>query len=415
MQGMNILHTIRKYKNKRFEVRSWGAKLVIMLALFLLPLINFAPTTVVASTSQIDQLDAQIRTLNSQISAKSKEKQSLQGQVSLIDSQIYAIQLQINATQLKIDKSNADITATNANIAKAEAELKVSREQLSEIIRAMYENGQLSNMEIMVKSNNFSDFVNRSEYMETMQLKVQSIADKILIAKKEMEAKKAELEKQKKEMETLKKDQLAQRYGVDTQRAERNSILTSTKGQESAFQSQLSATQKARDAAWANYWNSLNGPKTGGSSYGGGAGSGYLIWPSSNGVLTQGYGWTTWANQGVYNGQIHNGIDIGHPWSLPRANILAAASGYVLSRGSDSGWGNWVLIKHPNGLVTLYGHMSSVYVSTGQSVSQGQTIGIEGSTGFSSGDHLHFSVYTNISLYYNSFSYSGTASPYSFF
>jgi murein DD-endopeptidase MepM/ murein hydrolase activator NlpD len=200
---------------------------------------------------------------------------------------------------------------------------------------------------------------------------------------------------------------LAQRAGVSNKRAARSTLLATTKGQEAAFQRSLAVTNKARAAAWSSYWAAQQRPASGGSSYSGGAGNGYLSWPSG-GYVTQEYGMTAFARSGAYNGNIHNGVDTSCGWACP---IRAAAAGQVIGRGYDGGWGNYILIRHPNGLVTLYAHLSSSLVGNGQSVAKGQQIGREGSTGFSTGSHLHFSVYTNITLYSGSFSYGITANP----
>jgi murein DD-endopeptidase MepM/ murein hydrolase activator NlpD len=275
----------------------------------------------------------------------------------------------------------------------------------------MYEDGQISTIEIAAKSNSFSEYVNRSEYMEQMQIKVKDSANKVVALKQQLEVKRNELAASQKELKESQSDLIDQREGVESQKNIRASLLTKTKNQEAYYQKDLKATQKAREIAWAKYWAEQQGPGDAGGGYQGGSGNGYLTWPSS-GSLTQGYGWTQYAQAGWYNGNIHNGIDTSCGWPC---NIKAAASGRVIKKSSGGGWGNYVLIEHPNGLVTLYAHLSTVYVYTGQVVAKGQRIGKEGSTGFSTGSHLHFSVYSDITLYRSgSFSYGTTVNPFSF-
>jgi murein DD-endopeptidase MepM/ murein hydrolase activator NlpD len=108
-----------------------------------------------------------------------------------------------------------------------------------------------------------------------------------------------------------------------------------------------------------------------------------MSWPV-NGVLTSTFGWR-W-------GRMHNGIDIGAPTGT---SISAASGGYVYFAGSMGGYGNVVLIDHGGGLTTLYAHQSQVKASVGQTVSRGQQIGLVGSTGHSTGPHLHFEVRKN--------------------
>jgi murein DD-endopeptidase MepM/ murein hydrolase activator NlpD len=108
-----------------------------------------------------------------------------------------------------------------------------------------------------------------------------------------------------------------------------------------------------------------------------------FIWPAS-GVVTSGFGWR-W-------GRMHEGLDIAASYGAP---ISAASSGTVIYAGWMGGYGNLVVIDHGGGLATAYGHQSSIAVSSGSQVSQGQTIGYVGSTGHSTGPHLHFEVRVN--------------------
>ncbi len=380
-------------------------------ALFLMAFIFVPVSTNAVSISDIDNLDQEINRLNNVIKSKKAELNTLNNQISIIDSEIKKIQLEINSTQLKIDKLNSEIINTENKIVEAEKKLQEARINLSELIRVIYEEGQVSSLEVIAKSNSFNEFINRSEYLEQVQFSVKEAADSVMRLKEELEQKKVQLEQDKKELNEKKNDLVAQQSGVYAKRNERNNLLSRTKGQEAAYQNELASTKKAREAAWADYWSSQHGSTNGGSNYGGGAGNGYLMWPSS-GTLTQYYGWTQYAQAGWYNKNIHNGIDISCGWECP---IRAAADGGVLKTGDSSAWGNYILIRHPNGLVTLYAHLSSIYVGVGQNVSKGQTIGREGDTGFSTASHLHFSVYTSINLYSSgSFSYGITTNPFSF-
>ncbi|MDQ3708049.1 MAG: M23 family metallopeptidase, partial [Actinomycetota bacterium] len=116
------------------------------------------------------------------------------------------------------------------------------------------------------------------------------------------------------------------------------------------------------------------------------ASSSGFLWPA-DGVKTSDFGWRTHPIFGT--GRLHSGIDIGAAYGSP---ISAAASGTVVSAGTMSGYGNVVVLDHGGGIATLYAHQSSVAVGTGQAVQRGQTIGYVGSTGYSTGPHLHFEV-----------------------
>ena len=160
-------------------------------------------------------------------------------------------------------------------------------------------------------------------------------------------------------------------------RANRQSLLASVRSQRNEAEEDL-ATMQAASAEIAAQIRAHSGSGSSGS----GVSSSGLIWPV-NGPITSGFGWR-W-------GRMHEGIDIGASCGTP---IHAAAAGTVIFSGWMDGYGNFVIIDHGNGLATAYGHQSAIYVSGG-SVSQGQTIGAVGSTGHSTGCHLHFEVRVN--------------------
>jgi len=125
------------------------------------------------------------------------------------------------------------------------------------------------------------------------------------------------------------------------------------------------------------------------------AGSAVLRWPLDSVYITQYFGNTQFAQSGAYNGSGHNGVDMGTPTGT---KIRAALSGTVTAWGNTdfggcSSYGKWILLKHANGLSTLYAHLSLISVQKGQSVSTGDVIGYSGNTGYSTGPHLHFSVF----------------------
>lgn len=116
-----------------------------------------------------------------------------------------------------------------------------------------------------------------------------------------------------------------------------------------------------------------------------------LTWPAT-GQITQEFGWTDYARSGAYGGKPHTGIDIGVPIGTP---VRAAGSGRVTTAGWGGGYGNWVVIDHGAGVETIYGHLSSIAVTPGQTVTMGQLIGYSGNTGYSTGPHLHFEIRIN--------------------
>jgi murein DD-endopeptidase MepM/ murein hydrolase activator NlpD len=174
---------------------------------------------------------------------------------------------------------------------------------------------------------------------------------------------------------------VADQNALASTRADKNHVLTSVRSQEAqdrkhvenleAESAQLTARIQAAQSRSSSSQSSRPPSSAG------------FIWPTS-GTLTSGFGWR-W-------GRMHEGIDIAAPTGTP---ISASASGTVIHAGWMGGYGNLVVIDHGNGLATAYGHQSSIAVASGTYVSQGQTIGYVGSTGHSTGPHLHFEVRVN--------------------
>ena len=239
----------------------------------------------------------------------------------------------------------------------------------------------------------------------------QSVTD-LETVKSEYEQAKSEMEDSKTELEALKVQQ-------EKDIAQADAVIATLQGQigsNSGMLSQLTAQEQQLNKDIQNKVNELNrqneqnkpqpNPGGGGSS----VGTGNLVWPSYCTYITSRQGPRTHPVTGEYKN--HGGTDIGASYG---SAIYAADSGTVVrsSDGWNGGWGNYVMIDHGNGMQTLYAHMSSRAVSVGQTVSRGQTIGYVGSTGMSTGPHLHFEMYINGSRIDPQTRYPGVSFTYS--
>lgn len=392
-------------------------KKIFYFILCIVLVVSFLIATPSVHASQFSDLQQQIDTNNALLNQKRTEANSLQKQVDIFDTQIKDAELQISKTQIEVDQTRAKIVQTQAQIAQQVAALKVEKGNLYETLTVYYEN-QNNNQSIFVTllgSESLSSAIDKAKYLEAIGGSLTDEINKINKIMADLQTQNQNLEKQKKESNDLLLQQKDLKASLDNQKTAKNQLLTQTKGQEADYQQKL-------NAAWKEYQDALSrSSQSNESSYLGGSGSGYLINPNPGGHLTQEYGCTSYARcgdpSGPYGGNIHNGLDIAADYG---SSIKAAADGSVLDRGMESnshGWGNWIIIKHSNGLATLYAHLSSFRVSVGQNVSQGDVIGLEGNTGNSTGPHLHFSVFTHLIIYNGSYhgpDYSGTVDPRQF-
>jgi peptidoglycan hydrolase CwlO-like protein len=214
-------------------------------AIIALVLLSFNPMSTYALTqdeakAELNKINQEISSINASLSGLAGQKKTLANELESFNSQIYAIELKIQATQREIDIITSETVEIEAKIVQTEIDLKKQKEIMSEYLRVMYMDGQVSTLELIASSNSFSDFIDQSEYMTTMQQKVQETAEEISKAKETLEEKKKELTIKKETAEQLRADQLSQKSEIDDQRAQKNYLLAVTNGSEAEYQKQLS-------------------------------------------------------------------------------------------------------------------------------------------------------------------------------
>lgn len=406
--------------------------LSLVLAFVMVALLSVPTTTGLQANAASQEVSKKIAALDERIAAsqekikeneaKKKEAQqnadTIQESVDLLQAQINAYNSKIDMLNTQIASLNKDLTDTQQKIAQTEADMAVQKEQISatqflyaQRLRAMYVTGNVSKLEIIMEADNFRDFLNRLELVTRIgkhdNAIIQSLQDEIRVyeeAEATLKANETKLTSDKEQIESSKamqqeaKDQVvAAKSDLDVKV---NTLKTYIDGLDENSEELNDYIAKARAQQQA-YMNQVNSNLATSASTGSGKHSGKFIWPvaASGTYVSSGYG-SRW-------GTFHYGMDItGGGGNAP---IVAAASGTVkiasnacshnfgknYNCGCNGGYGNYVVIDHGDGLLTYYGHMSHAIVSAGQHVEQGQTIGYMGSTGYSTGNHLHFEVRVN--------------------
>lgn len=349
---------------------------------------------------QIQALERQIAEYKAAIDDKKSEATTLNSQIKKLENQIGYLETQIKLTQTQIAQAGLKIQGLSGDIQTQEININRQKENLTTTIQTINEYDQTAPFELLLRNNDFASALNQFQYIENLQGGLQEKLTAIKELKAKLEAQKTDYEDQKSSLENLKTQLRGQSLALDDQKGEKNDLLATTKNQEKQYQIMLSDLQKKRTqieneifAAEQKLRAAINqGTITGGK--------GAFIRPAQ-GALTQGYGCLVTAfarksypacNEGGGNGGFHNGIDLA---GRTGDQILAAADGTVSGTGNlgKYAYGKWITLKHDNGLTTLYGHTSVQLVSPGQKIKQGQVIGYVGSTGYSTGAHLHFTAY----------------------
>ena len=270
-------------------------------------------------------------------------------------------------------------------MAQAEAEEAAQYELFCERVRAMEEQGKVDYWSVLFRATSFSDLLGRLDIVNEIMEYDQRVIDDLKDLQAEVSAQKATLEDQKAESETVKADLVSKKSELDTQRAAANALMQELQADSAEAKAEMDAIEKEEAAIRAEadrlsrlYAQQNQNPAT----------QGGYIWPVDSRYITSTVGGRS--SPGGVGSTNHKGTDIGRVgYTSP---IYAAKAGTVIISTYSSSYGNYVVLSHGSGNTTLYAHMSSRKVSVGQKVAQGDVIGITGSTGHSTGPHLHFEV-----------------------
>lgn len=350
-------------------------------------------------TNQLDSIQQQVNQQNAIKSDAETVIGSVSEQLRQIEGQLRQATTELNTiTEQRVAVEN-DITLNERQLAEAQKRLEGREAVFYKRVRDIYINGRLSYLDVVTGSKDFSDFANRLEVLKRIIDSDINLISEIKKERAQIEAHKKKLEEDRAKLVDLEKAALAKQAEIEQKKAERNVVLQKAQNDRAvamqaieelnASSAQISAMLKERQAARAAAAAAAAQAAGQGSSYTWVQGTGQLGWPVS-GEITSPYGYRVhpiWGTT-IY----HSGIDIGVDEGTP---VHAADSGVIVWSGWMGGYGYAVVIDHGNGLSTLYGHNSELAVDEGQSVSKGQVVAYAGSTGNSTGPHVHFEVREN--------------------
>lgn len=376
--------------------------------------------------SKKSKLDSQLSELEKQQKQIEQDKKSLEQDKTKKEQLKEQLQRQISNTQQQIALCNEEIESLSSEISAQEkqieeknAELEQNKEDFKQRIRAMYMSGGNSDLLMLLGADDFADYLNRSELSRSVSQRDQELMEQIAKAISEIEAEKAQIESKKEERTSAKKTLASKQKNLKDQMAEVNDLIDAIEDKQEELDDTSDSAQSAMNEVTAlmkelldnkptekKPSTSSSGSASGGSGGSGGSGSGMssnmFLWPVSGSyTITSPFGNRIHPISGV--SKFHKGVDISGG-GINGKPILAVEDGEVLLAGYNAGgYGNYVILSHGtlsdgNRYETLYGHMSSYIVSSGQTVKRGQVIGYVGSTGASTGPHLHLEVHRNGSL-----------------
>ncbi len=357
-----------------------------------------------ANNSQIEALNKEIAQYETQLKATSQQKQTLQSRLGELDLQRKKLTAQITLTKNQIGTTQKQIQQLSNGIDAAQGSIDNNRAGLAESLRSLYDTDKRSLAISILNASDLTDAWQDIDAIAVIQDAVRSDIKSLAETKQVLTDTKTQAEEKRAQLVTQQRQLTTQQGSLDATRKAQNELLAQTKSQESAYQKIISQKQAEKvqfEAALFELASKLE--YTLDPSKVPSAGKGVLRWPLDNVFVTQQFGKTSSSGR-LYKSGTHDGIDLRASIGTP---VRASLTGTVLevNHGAvrNCQYGKWVLIKHGNGLATLYAHLSDILVAKGQTVATGSVVGYAGDTGYATGPHLHFTVYLSDALSFKSY------------
>jgi len=366
------------------RLKKW-LSLAVLSTFFLVSILPVYADEIDDARNQLQDVGQKINAQQSKLNSAQKQEKTIMGQIQSIEKNIIQKENEIKTLEDKIEYLQTNIAITEENIELAEADLQEKNQQLSDRLVYIYEKGDLTYLEVLLSATDLKDFLTRYDLLNMIVEQDIALIESINQQKKTLELNKSELEVQKNELLYAQDSEKSKREELSDQKQDKKKILTSVQQEKAQYEKalkELEQTSKELETLIRRIQAGTSGEQQG---------TGVFTWPAPGySTITSPYG-MRYHPILKYNKK-HTGVDIGAPSG---ANIVAADSGTVIQTGWMGGYGQVVVIDHGGGISTLYAHMSTIIAANGASVTKGETIGKVGSTGWSTGPHLHFEVRIN--------------------
>lgn len=348
---------------------------------------------------QIEEIQKKQEVYSQALKAKQAERASLTNQMAIIDNRIAKAELDVETTEIEISRTDLEIQKTNLEIGEREEEIRREMDHISTVLRLIYKQDQVSSLEVLLLNSSFSEFLNQVKYLEDINGELSDSLNALKKYKEQLEEQRVSLEDKGKELEKLKQQMEEKIKALEAEKDNKIFIINQTRSSEREYQRFIQLARQEEEQAAADIVSleklvrSKLEKKTGKELEFNDAG---FIWPVPKNTITATFHDPDYPFRYIFE---HPAIDIR---AAQGTTLKAAASGYV-ARAKDGGKGySYIMIVHGDGLATVYGHVSKIYVEEDEYVVQGQAIGasggLPGTPGagrLTTGSHLHFEVRLN--------------------
>lgn len=358
---------------------------ILLLAAFLLtPGLTQSKKKISTLKTQAKNLENKKKSLRSELRQVKRTVADIMSNIESVDAELESLENKLDANERRLTRGKSEQIRLQKSLEKATTAVANKKKQAAVRIREMYMSEQESGILSLLASKNVGELAARKRVMELLARKDRDIFDGLKVAQKQVELDKVEQDRVVKDIGAAIAELKVDKAEVQKKRTLKAQLLAEIQQEKAGLESEYAKLDRESDAIESllrSYQQRAGG--------GGVVFRGKFIRPV-NGPVTSGYGYRH--HPILKRSKLHTGIDFGARTGTP---IVASAAGTVISAGYRGGYGYTVLIDHGSGLSTLYGHCSRIFVKSGARVSQGQRIAAVGSTGLSTGPHLHFEIRVN--------------------
>lgn len=350
-------------------------------------------------TEELQKITNQIKDTQKKIEDTKTEGKTLKKEIGSVDAQLSQINLNIKASEILIDRLKLEVEAVGYDIEEIENKIGLQKEAIALILIELQKKEDETPLTIFLKNKNLAESIFEAQSLNSLSLTLTNEVVAMKNLKNDLEQKKDDISGKKVAKENEAVNLKNKKSISEDIKKEKQTLLEKTKNQEKIYQSQLTELEKKQLEIASEIEkieeelrlkidpSLLPTPRPG-----------VLGMPVPAAPLTQDYGATSFALRGGYKGKWHNGVDFGGPIGTP---VFAAESGKILAVDNQDkycyrgAYGKYIAIEHENNLTTMYAHLSLQTVKKGDAVNRGDLIGYIGKTGYATGPHLHFTVYSS--------------------
>lgn len=335
--------------------------------------------------SNLNSIQRKKNDVRQKLNKTQKEVRAVKGDLNEVDARLTHVENLLEDTNDRLDKGRSEQKRLGNDLVAATNRMTVVKEQVRKRLRWMYVHGQSSFVSVLTGADNVGDIATRKFLMERIAVKDREVFDEYKTLRREIASKKQRQDRLVVEIRGLAETQRQQQGSLETVRVEKEGVLKGLRAQQSELQKMLAQFAADERQIQSQIEAFLRAQSSGGKNPGP-APKGKFFRPC-NGRLSSNFGNRYHPILHVY--RMHAGVDFGAPYG---SAIYAANDGVVIASQQMRGFGNVVIIDHGGSISTVYGHCSRLLVKSGQRVKRGQRIANVGSTGLSTGPHLHFEV-----------------------